>query len=573
MSGRRNTPRSSRRRSTASKAAKQKHSKRAAEHADAAFLNARIVTLNSRDSRAQALTIRDGHIGTIGTNQEILSVLEDDAPIWNLRGAIVLPGFTDCHTHLVEYGLQFSGANLRTVFSIAGIQNVLRKQAEKTGPGRWVLGYGWDQEKLRERRFPSRHDLDEAVADKPVCIFRVCEHVCVVNSAAIRLANITAMTSPPIGGVIDLDGKTGEPTGVLRENAMNLALSSIPPREDREVGNAVSLAMNKALAAGLTSVHCVVDNPQHIQVLQAMNRQGQLKLRIYLLITDEWLNPATGMGISTGFGDEMLRIQAIKIFTDGSLGAHTAALEQPYSDEPNSTGVLIHSQDELNTTVQTSARNGLQVAIHAIGDRAIAMALTAIENANLTIPRSKELRHRIEHASVLNRSLIERIRQSKVIASVQPHFIASDVWIPERVGRERAKLVYPLKSLTRVGARVVGGSDCPIEPIDPLEGICAAVSSAPEAYGERVDAKTAVEMFTKSAAYATHEEKLKGTIEEGKLADLVVLDRDPVKVAPEEIPKIKVLATFVGGRLVFASKRFRAMQVSNVRGLLSRRCS
>jgi len=158
------------------------------------------VTLNSRDSRAQALTIRDGRIGAIGTNREILSALKDDVPTWNLRGAIVLPGFTDCHIHLVEYGLQFSGANLRTVFSITGIQNALRKQAEKTGPGRWVLGYGWDQEKLRERRFPSRHDLDEAVADKPVCIFRVCEHVCVVNSAAIRLANITATTSPPIGG-------------------------------------------------------------------------------------------------------------------------------------------------------------------------------------------------------------------------------------------------------------------------------------------------------------------------------------------------------------------------------------
>jgi len=531
------------------------------------------VTLNSRYPRAQALAIRDGCIETVGTDREILSALKDNVPTWNLRGATVLPGFTDCHTHLVEYGLQLSDADLRAACSIGEIQSALRKHAEKARPGGWVLGHGWDQEKLEEQRYPNRYDLDEAVRDKPACISRVCEHVCVVNSAALKLANITATTTPPIGGVIDFDGNTGEPTGVLRENAMSLVLSSITPREDREVRSAVSLAMTRALAAGLTSVHCVIDNPQHVQALQAMNRRGQLKLRIYLLITDEWLNLAAGMGISTGFGDEMLRIQAIKIFTDGSLGAHTAALEQPYADEPSSTGVLIHSQDELNTTVQTAARNGLQVAIHAIGDRAISMALTAIENANLTTPGSEELRHRVEHVSVLNLSLIERFRQSKTIASVQPHFITSDAWVPERVGLERARLVYPLRSLDNAGARMIAGSDCPVEPIDPLEGICAAVHSAPQTYGERVDTYTAIGMFTKKAAYATHEERLKGTIEKGKLADLVMLDRDPFAVAPEEIRKIRVLATIVGGRLAFASKRFRAMQVSNVRVRQSQRRS
>lgn len=533
-------------------------------HVDTAFLNAQILTINSRRPRAQALAIERGRIARIGTNREILSARRQDSQTWNLDGAVVLPGFTDCHTHLVAYGLQFFDANLRKARSISEIQDILRKQAQNTNVGGWVLGNGWDQERLKERRFPNRFDLDAAVPERPTCIIRIDEHICTVNSVALQLANITAATIDPPGGVIDHDENTGEPTGVLRENAMDLVLSLIPQRKDREVRKAVSLAIQKAVATGLTSVHCVVDHPQHVRVLQAMKRAGELKLRVYLLIPDEWLDSAAKIGISTGFGDEMLRIQSVKIFMDGGLGARTALLEKPYSDAPDTTGVLIHAQDELNAIVEKAARHGLQVAIHAIGDRAIGMALTAIENAQLTVPNSDRLRHRIEHASVLNRGLIDRIRRLKVVASVQPHFIVSDPWVPNRVGSERAKLVYPLRSLAKkIGPTLVGGSDCPIEPIHPLEGLHAAVASAPEGYGERVDAQTAVEMFTKNAAYATHEEKLKGTIEEGKIADLVVLDRDPLQVPPREIRNIIVLATIVGGKLVYASRRFRAMQTSS----------
>lgn len=568
LSGRRSTPRSSLRRSKISRsAAKRKKNTKTGNgsfgHVDTAFLNAHILTMDSQRPRAQALAIERGRIARIGTNREILSARRQDSQTWNLDGAVVLPGFTDCHTHLVAYGLQFFDANLRKARSISEIQDILRKQAQNTNVGEWVLGNGWDQERLKERRFPNRFDLDAAFPERPTCIIRIDEHICTVNSVALQLANITGATVDPPGGVIDRDGNTGEPTGVLRENAMDLVLSLIPQREDREVRKAVSLAIQKAVAAGLTSVHCVVDHPQHVQVLQAMKRAGELKLRVYLLIPDEWLDSAAKIGISTGFGDEMLRIQSVKIFMDGGLGARTALLEKPYSDAPDTTGVLIHAQDELNAIVEKAARHGLQVAIHAIGDRAIGMALTAIENAKLTVPNSDRLRHRIEHASVLNRGLIDRIRRSKVVASVQPHFIVSDPWVPDRVGRERAKLVYPLRSLARIGPTLVGGSDCPIEPIDPLEGLHAAVASAPEGYGELVNAQTAVEMFTKNAAYATHEEKLKGTIEEGKIADLVVFDRDPLQVPPEQICSINVLATIVGGKFVYASRRFRAMQTSS----------
>lgn len=522
------------------------------------------MTLDSRRPRVQALAIEHGLISRVGTNREILSAVGRNAAIWNLNGAVVLPGFTDCHTHLVAYGLGLFDADLRKARSISEIQDILRRQAQRVDVRAWVLGHGWDQEKLKERRFPNRFDLDAAVPDRPACIFRICEHICVINSVALQLANITATTSLPAGGLIDHDDKTGEPTGVLRENAMDLVLSLMPAPDDRDVHRAISLAIRRAVAAGLTSVHCVVYEPQHVRILQAMNRSGELKVRIYLLISDEWLDSATEMGITTGFGNEMLKLQAVKIFTDGSLGARTAALERPYSDAPDTTGILTHSQDELNMAVQTAARHGVQVAIHAIGDRAIAMALTALENANLTVPQSATMRHRIEHASVLNPILIDRLKRAKVTASVQPHFIVSDTWVPGRVGPERAKFVYPLRSLTKAGATVVAGSDCPMEPIDPLEGIYAATASVGRGNGQSVDAQTALEMFTKNAAYATHEEKLKGTIEEGKMADLVVLDRDPLRVPPKEIRRINVLATIVGGRLVYASRRFRAMRTANV---------
>jgi predicted amidohydrolase YtcJ len=296
-----------------------------------------------------------------------------------------------------------------------------------------------------------------------------------------------------------------------------------------------------------------------------MNRAGQLKLRIYLLVPDEWLRSATEIGLSSGFGDSMLRMQGIKIFTDGSLGARTAALEAPYSDAPETTGMVIDSQDQLNAKVENAASHGWPVAVHAIGDRAIGMALTAIEHANAVVSESSSLRHRIEHASVLTPSLIERMRREKVIASVQPHFIVSDRWVPARVGPTRAEFVYPLKALVEAKVAVVAGSDCPVEPIDPLRGIQAAVSSDAREYGKPVSLRTAIELFTKNSAYASHEEKVKGTIEEGKLADLVILDRDPFEVPPEEISRIKTLATIVGGRLVYAAMSFQPRKTSRVR--------
>jgi predicted amidohydrolase YtcJ len=561
LSGRRSTSLSSAKRSKTTK----KTNKISHGQADTVFLNADIVTLDSERPRAEALAIEHDRIAKIGTNQDALSAARADAHIWNLHGTAVLPGFTDCHTHLVNYGIELYGANLRKATSISKIQDLLRKQAQNTRSGAWVLGYGWDQERLDERRYPTRSDLDAAVSDKPVCIYRICGHMCVVNTVALQIAGVTKETAPAAGGVIDRDPETGEPTGVLRENAMELVGSNIPLPNERELRRAISLAMHKAASAGLTSIHCIVDQPQHLRALHSMNQAGELQARIHVLIPNDWLSSAEELGLSTGFGDEMLRIEGVKIFTDGSLGARTAALESPYSDAPDTQGVLIHSQDRLNAIVESASRQGFQVAIHAIGDRAIAMALTAIENVKLTVPQSQRLRHRIEHVSVLTPDLISRIKRAGIIASVQPHFIPSDRWVPARVGAERAKLVYALRSLVESGAKVVAGSDCPVEPIDPLEGISAAVGSATEEYGERLGIETAIEIFTKNAAYATHEERLKGTIHEGKTADLVVLDQDPLKTPPERMHKIRVLATIVGGKVVFSSKRFLSMKASSER--------
>jgi len=307
-----------------------------------------------------------------------------------------------------------------------------------------------------------------------------------------------------------------------------------------------------ALQAGLTTVHCIASSNLELQALSKLHLEGRLPLRFYMLIPANQLVHATSLGLRSGFGDAMLRIGAVKIFTDGSLGARTAALEEPYSDDPTTQGVAIYTRERLNDLVAEAHRSDLQTAIHAIGDRAIRMAIDAIENAGQLFP-AKNLRHRIEHASVLTEDLIQRMKELEVFAVVQPHFIVSDYWVHERLGRKRSELTYAFKSLLRYGVNVVGSSDCPVEPLAPLSGIAAAIHRPGSK--EALSLEQAIELYTRSAAYASFEENWKGTIEPGKLADLVVLEKDPRKVPPEMIQEIKVLATIVGGRTQYASKR------------------
>jgi predicted amidohydrolase YtcJ len=507
------------------------------------FLNANVLTMGA-GQRAEAIAIRDDRIAAVGCDGQIESLAGPSTKIIDVKGATILPGFTDCHIHLIEYGLSLRNLDLRLVRTI---EELKKKVAERVyGPAKWILGRGWDQERFVEKRYPTRNDLDEASREKPVFLRRVCGHICVVNSAALTLAGITAGTPNPPGGSIDRDS-SGEPTGILRENAVDLVGRLVPSLELGDYVRATLTASELALRAGLTTVHCVIGSELELRALLDLKAGSRVRLRFYVLIPVDQLKPAISLGLRTGFGDEWVRIGAVKIFTDGSLGARTAALEAPYSDDPRNQGVAIYSQQELDEIVLEAHRSGFQTAIHAIGDRATAMALHAIRNAELSAPQ-KHLRHRIEHASVLNRDLIKRMKDARVLASVQPNFIVSDIWLKDRLGVQRASLAYPFQSLLDAGLTIVGGSDCPVEPLTPLSAIEAATNrDAPES----VAAEDAISFYTRNAAYASFEENMKGTIAPGKLADLVILDKDPRKVQPATISNIRVLMTVVGGRIAY----------------------
>ncbi len=517
--------------------------------ADIALIDGNIITINPSKPHAQAIAIRKNRIIKIGTNREIKPLIKENTKVIDLKGKTVLPGFIDTHTHIAGFGKALTQINLRGIQSVKEMLKKLKKRIEKTREGEWIQGRGWDQDHLKEKRYPTRWDLDKSSPNNPVVFTRVCGHLCVVNSKALEKARITAETTPPPGGKIDKDPRTGEPTGILRENAMDLVHRVMPEPSEHQLMEACGLACLKAVEAGLTSIHWIISSPTEIRVIQKLREQNELPLRVYILIPVEFLDHLVGLGLSTGFGDDVVKIGGAKILADGSLGARTAALHESYSDDSSTRGMMLYSEEKLEELITKTHKAGLQLAVHAIGDQAIDMVLTALEKALDEMPR-EDHRHRIEHASVLNKELIRRMKRLGVIASVQPHFVVSDFWVVDRLGPKRARWAYPFKTLVQNGVRTVGGSDCPVEPISPLLGIWAAISreSFPE---ERITVDEAIRVYTINAAFSSFEDSVKGSIEVGKLADLVVLSADPRSVPPDEIKDIEVEMTFVGGRMVY----------------------
>jgi predicted amidohydrolase YtcJ len=519
-------------------------------HPTQILLNGNIVTLDESRPSAQAIAVYGDRIVAVGESGETQLLAGPETSRIDLRGATVLPGFIDTHVHLIEYGLSLSQLDLRNVRGIEELKKLVSSKARQASP--WVLGLGWDQEKFSEKRYPHRQDLDEPSPDKPVMLRRVCGHICVVNSKALEIAHVDSRTSDPEGGVIDRD-TAGEPTGILRETAVELIERKIPDPTLEDYENATLAACQRAAEAGLTSVHCILDSELELRALLRLRKKGQLSIRFYVLIPASHLKSARQLGLSTGFGDEWIRLGAVKIFTDGSLGARTAALKTPYTDDPSNRGVTIYTQEQLDQIIQEAEDSDFQIAVHAIGDRAIGMLLESVTKPK-SIAHARDLRPRIEHASVLNLELIKRLKEQELIVTVQPHFVVSDFWTEERLGPERTRLTYPFSSLLKAGLMVVGSSDCPVEPLTPLSGIGAAVDrQGPEAL--RVE--DAVALYTRNAAYASFEENLKGSITPGKYADLVILERDPRKISPSKISEIAVLMTMVGGKIVYRSPTFR----------------
>jgi predicted amidohydrolase YtcJ len=512
--------------------------------ADWALINGTILTMNQCQPCAAAVAIRGDRILKVGTNKEISHLIGKDTKIISLDRKTVVPGFIDTHIHIADFARFLMWMDLTRASSIKEMQCSLKERVQITPKGKWIVGRGWDEKRFAEKLLPTRFDLDAVSTDNPVIFYYACGPLCVVNSCALKLAGITKETTAPLGGAIDKDTETGEPTGILRETATDLVWRLIPEHTNQELAEAAEMALKKVAETGITSIHWLATSQIDVVILQTLCKEKKLPLRIYMIIPVNLLN---SLDSGEDFDDEFARIGGVEVSLDGYLASDTAALLQPYNSDLAVKGKVLCTPAKLRASANKINKAGFQLVLHAMGDKAIETALNTIEALK------KKGRHRIDQAALLNEGLIHRIKQTDVVLSVQPLVAASEFSVYfalEHLGPARARWLYPLKTLFKEGIRVCGGSDCPMEPLNPLLGIQSVVTRQvfPE---ERVTVDEALRMYTVYAAYASCEENIKGSIEEGKLADFTVLSLNPHMVNPNEIQNIAVDMTIVGGKVVF----------------------
>ena len=517
--------------------------------------------------RAQAIAVLGDRILAVGTLESMKKIRNKKTPIIDLGGKFVMPGFNDAHLHLAAGGFERLNVSLVGTKSLAEMQARIADKVKTAAPGEWIQGRGWDHTKWTDQKLPARHDLDAVTGDHPAIFGRVDGHISVANSAALKLAGITRATKDPTGGKIDRDAK-GEPTGILRESpAEDLANSKIPKPTPSQRKRAMQLAFEEAAKWGVTSAQ---DNSEweDFLALEDLQRENKLTLRVTeWLKFDDPLDLLTKRRASHSGTDPMLHTGMLKGYMDGSLGSRTAALMKPYSDDPKNVGLPQFEQAKLNELARERVAAGFQLGFHAIGDRAAEMALTAFaeaqryarENASFGKKRG-DWRLRIEHDQVVASEQFAKYTELGVIASMQPNHLLTDMnWAQSRVGPERAKTSYAWKKFLDSGVTLAFGTDFPVETITPLRGLYAAVTRKNEAGTaeyfpeQKLTIDEAIAAYTTGAAYAEFAELDKGTLEQGKLADFVVLDRDITKATPAEILETKILRTVVGGKTVYES--------------------
>jgi predicted amidohydrolase YtcJ len=528
-----------------------------------AITHGNVITMDETNPRAQAVVVIDDKIFKVGSDAEIGRLIDRDTEELDLKGRTLIPGFVDCHAHPINFGLALMAVDCKipSVNSIKEIVEKIQEVAEEKPQGEWIIGRGYDDFKLSEKRHPNRWDLDEAAPNNPVIITRFCEHISTVNSRALELAGISKDTKDPEGGQIDRDPKTNEPTGVLRWGAKELVSRIIPPPSIDQLRKALILASEQFLARGVTSVSEAGEiNASVMRAYQTAIWEDGVPLRINLMMPVSKLGFLSKLGFSTGFGDDRLRIGPIKIISDGSTSGRTAALSEPYLDAPGNTGMMYLSQEELNGKILAAHQAGFQVGVHAIGDQAISAVLDAIEIALEKSP-SVDHRHRIEHCGINNPTIVSRLKKLGVIPVPQPIFLYGEgESYRTGLGENRVKWAYPLKSYIENGIMTPMSSDCPCtsgdELISPFLGIYVAVTRRTDADREigpeqKIDITNALRAYTMNSAYATFEEDVKGSIAPGKLADFVVLSDDPLNVRNNELKDIRAEITIIGGKIVY----------------------
>lgn len=514
--------------------------------ADMVLKDAMVITMDRLEPRAEAIAMRKGRIIAVGGSASMGRFIGRRTKVIDLGGRTVVPGLIDAHAHMMALVNPLPWIDLRDVSSIEEIQGLLRAKIREVGKGKWVLGRGWDQEHLIQRRYPTRWDLDAVSPDNPVLLSRICGHIGVANSKALRAAGINKKTASSMHDLVEKDPQTGEPTGILLEQARDEVWNLPKPSEEQRL-QACRSALTEAAKAGLTTVHWFAYEPKEIQALQTLNKRGEIPIRVYVVGHVDYFDKIRGKA----FNGEFLTLRCVKILADGSLGARTAALNKPYKDDSSTRGILNYSPAKLKALIERADKASFQVSVHIIGDSAAAETSGAFEE---TLDRDTIVRHRhrVEHASVLNPELIELISRLGLLVCVQPQFATSDFWLIDRLGSRRARWAYPFKTLMRKRILVAGSSDAPAEQLNPILGIWAAVTrkSFPQ---ERLSVEEALRLYTINAAYFSFEENAKGSIEVGKFADLTVLSDNPMEVEPDKIKDIRVEMTIVGGNVVYSS--------------------
>jgi predicted amidohydrolase YtcJ len=511
--------------------------------ADLILLDGNIITMNPKTLSAQAIAIEGDRISYVGSNREVKQYIGKRTRVINLDGKTVMPGFIDTHTHVVDYGKMLTWLELQGASSISEIQIRLAERIKCVAGGGWVLGRALDSDGLLEKRLPTCQELDVVSPDNPVVIYCQTGQVCVVNSKALKVARIGLQNN--IGIERDV---AGEPTGILRDQATNLVWEVIPEPTQQELYNATGLALEKIVQAGITSIHWIVLSEVELLIIQKLIETGNLPLRVYLIVPTSLLD--LSLQNLKPLENDRFKLGGAIIFVDGYLASRTAALCEPYSDVPTEQGKLLCRQNKGAVLADKIQNAGLQLILHAVGDRAIQEALNIIQHS---IRKTGVPRPRIEQAAILNQQLLCRIKKLDVSVSIQPCVVASEfsVWSAiEHLGVKRVDWLFPIKELLSSGVLVSAGSDCPMEPLNPLRGIEVAVKREGE---QKVSVLEGLQMYTVFAAQAALEFADKGSIEHGKLADLVVLSNDPVSVAAKGANGVSVCFTVFGG-VVYCSK-------------------
>ena len=533
--------------------------------ADVVILGGNVITGDLANPRARAIAVKFGRVVAVGQDDELKPLIGADTHVVDARSMTVTPGFIDAHCHPMDAGRRAvlrANCGPDNASSIADVKAALAKQAQAAAPGRWVLGYGYDEAKLPEQRLLTHADLDEVTREHPVFVEHSSGHIGMLNSAGLERGNLGRNSPDPEGGKLgrdaggDLDGcvfETGQDPFIGRGAYRGKALIPDPtPEDDRK---ALELVSAQAASMGITSWHEMLADPNMLRTYQTARTRGELNMRVTVYIHIDYLDEITGAGLQSGFGDSVLRLGGAKLLGDGALSGRTAFLWEPYEGKKDDYGVQGVSKDVMDAQVLAAHRAGLQIGIHANGDRFVEMVLDAYEQAVSAFPR-QDHRHRIEHCSVMNPELLARIKRLGAVAIPFGSYIYYHGEKMGSYGSRRLEMMLPHRSFLDMGIPIAGSSDYPCGPWNPLMGIQSCVTRKSRAgegigLGQRIAAEEAIRVYTMGGAYASFEEKTKGSVEVGKLADFAFLSEDPTVADPDGILDISVMATMVGGKFVY----------------------